>query len=131
MLRNDEIIIPPNCPANKAKTVFSITPSDCSFHVEDSRLNTTDIVAIFRRASAVRQISHIAVGHLTIPSDSKEADIARAINTAENHFGEVQMGAEICRRVAYCRGIRENGECWALGATGVKEALQQIAETSS
>lgn len=139
-----ETIIPPNCPAIRPrKDGVSVDDMELVFDAQDAdddvkmgRKITELVVAflprnpdgtavdIFARAED-GSTPEIEVQTEFIPIDSPVAIAAHRIaGELGEDMTEVQERVRtiLCDRIANCRGIA-TGECWALGPTGLGEAI--------
>jgi len=73
--------------------------------------------------------TYVAAGLIEVPSDSYESAVAFAIQKGADRGSLQRKAGELfCERVKNCRGVTENGECWALGKTAMNDVFTQIAD---
>lgn len=137
MLRNGEPYIPtyPLCPIERTEGGCRITPDNFDLHIDDvaqhhrpPRDRTTDILGVFYTEDP-DDLRSVGTEVLRVQKDSPLADAARSIDPRKR--GDLvnrRAGELFCNRVMNCRGITEDGECWALGSKAVAAVVKQLAK---
>jgi len=126
---------PPTCPADKYGEPFTLSPEQFRFRVHD--INSTDFpgrratefFGSFTEADSVTEENYngnlVETDAVELPVDTEAARRAHEVGSDEEAIRRV--GALLCQRVRVCHGVVD-GECWALGARGVIEAVYEAGE---
>jgi hypothetical protein len=141
----DKVIVPPTCPVLNEKfgmrsgdirnAYMTLHAGDCVSDQQGNDTTTEVFVSFYTNPRDEDQgIPPFLVTSpsLLVPIDSPTSNAARDLYHATDHgqgIERLQLQAELCRRVATCRGVVD-GECWALGPKGLGEAILKIAGES-
>ena len=133
MIRNNKPYVPPVCPIFKSGGDFDIQPEEFYLYVGRTEVDNTGaptkvelMGAFYDGAAKPNEVpAQMGTDLVTEPIDSALADLAMRLHPGEISWRHQRMGEIFCQRIIGCQGIRENGECWALGRQGVKEAIQE------
>jgi len=134
--RNGEPYIPPQplCPTERDGEEFTITPEGFSFVIApdvqafDPAEPVTDVCGLFEPKNPEPD-HYVATGIVEVPVGTLDDLVARQIHGLRDPQAINQRAGQIfCERVKNCRGVTENGECWALGNTAMAEVFRQISE---
>lgn len=126
--------VPPLCPVEKRGELPNLGAAPFRLVVDPAAGRDTDVWGIFRIEDSDRT-EYVETDALHLPRDSVLAQKLHKLTHAEENVVNPgllkdsedplvrRIGSTFCERVANCRGVID-GECWALGAKGVQEAIE-------
>lgn len=131
MIMNGEPFVPPTCPAEREGEPFDLTADNfVLYQTPDSGIGeeltekSTYITGMFLRDKpGAASFDIVGAGFTELDEGSKFPVVMGSLGskTVSKRAGEL-----ICHRIATCRGITEDGECWALDGKAVSKIVEQI-----
>jgi len=138
--------VPPNpiCPSDQSGSLPDLSTTAFELNV-DAIEGCTHYYAVFGSVASdectgIYDANFVETAILTIPSSSELArqlhavaelegiegtqKVASATIPSNEHPVAERMRTAFCERVANCRGVI-GGECWALGASAVREVVEE------
>lgn len=126
MILNGELFVPPTCPAEREGGDFKIEPKDFRLYVDTEPVGHIGVTGAFYHGhSDDNDMDMIGMSYAEVDpsmplSDYRDNPMPSAV--------DFRAGEIICDRIANCRGIMPDGECWALGKQAVHEIVKRLTQ---